>query len=308
VNDEALAAVAQSRNKLESVYPIIAPQNDSIQYFLDKERMLDAAQSIGIPTPRCYGRAVREAADCSDMSFPVIVKPLSGFRFQARFGCKVFVATSRSELKKAIARVEEARIPCQVYDIVPGPDSRVYCHCMYIDANGNLRADITWRKIRQSPPMFGVARVAEVVPNDARMQESTLEFLRQIRFRGIAVAEYKHDPRDGTFRILEINGRSILCNNLLRRAGVDLAGLAWSDYIERCPETARTQHWPGVWINLHADLLYSILRSRKENLALKDFLAPYRRPMIEAVWSARDPKPFLVEWGRTLGKSLRLFG
>jgi predicted ATP-grasp superfamily ATP-dependent carboligase len=158
---------------------------------------------------------------------------------------------------------------------------------------------MTVRKLRQSPPFFGVARAAEIAPNHAEMKEPTIEFLRRIGFRGIAVAEYKLDPRDGTFRFLEINGRSVIYNSLLRKAGVDLAWLAWSDYIGGQPEFARSYHWPGVWINLHADLLYSVLRGRKEGLRPKNFLSPYLRPMIEAVWSIDDSKPFWIEWGRT---------
>jgi D-aspartate ligase len=305
VNDEALAALAHSRQQLESVYSIIAPPNEVIRYLLDKKLMLDAAGSIGIPTPLCYGPAVQATADRSDIRFPVIVKPLMGYRFQECFGCKVFVAANPAELKHAISQVEQAGIPCQVFDIIPGADNRIYCHCVYIDASGDPRADITIRKIRQSPPFFGVSRVAEIAPNGAHMREQTIEFLRRIGFRGIAVAEYKLDPRDDTFRFLEINGRSVIYNSLLRKAGMDLAWLAWSDYIERRPETARIRHWPGVWINLHADLLYSMFQSRNEGLRPKDFLSPYMRPMIEAVWSVHDPKPFLVEWGRTISQSFK---
>lgn len=304
VNDEALAALVQSRQQLESVYPVMAPPNEILPYLLDKKRMLEEAESIGIPTPLCYGPAVRATADRSDISFPVIVKPLAGYRFLERFNCKVFVAASQPELRQAISRVEQAGIPCRVFDIIPGADSQVYCYCVYMDARGNPLAEVAIRKLRQSPPFFGVARVAEIAPHNPQLREPTIEFLRRIGFQGIAVAEYKLDPRDGTFRFLEINGRSVIYNSLFRKAGVDLAWLAWSDYIERRPESARPHHWPGVWVNLHADLLYSILRGHKEGLRSKDFLSPYLRPITEAVWSIHDPKPFWVEWGRTLRQSL----
>jgi D-aspartate ligase len=300
VNDEALAAIACSRQYLESAYPIIAPSNEIIRCLLDKEQMLEVAESTGISLPVCYGPADRKTADRSDLSFPVIVKPLMGHLFQERFGSKLFIAADREALKHAISRVEAAGLSCRVYDVIPGADNRIYCYCVYIDAKGIPRGELTIRKIRQSPPFFGVARVAEVTAANAQLREASLEFLRRIHFRGIAVAEYKHDPRDGTFRFMEINGRSVIYNSLLCRAGVDMARLAWFDYVENDALTVRTQGWPGVWINLHADLLYSTLRGRSESLRLKDFLAPYTRPKIEAVWSIRDPNPFLIEWGRTL--------
>ena len=214
------------------------------------------------------------------------------------------VASNPAELRAAISRVEETGIECRIYDIVPGPDSNIYCHCVYMDASGIPRAALTVRKIRQSPLFFGVSRVAEIAAHNAHLHEASVELLRKIRFQGIAVAEYKLDPRDGTFRFLEVNGRSVIYNSLLRRAGMDVAALAWSDYIECSPETVQTKHWPGVWINLHADLLYSALRGRDEGLHPKDFLTPYLRPKIEAVWSRRDPVPFLMQWSRTLGQGI----
>ncbi len=115
----------------------------------------------------------------------------------------------------------------------------------------------------------------------------------------MAVAEFKLDPRDGRFRFMEVNGRSVIYNGLLRRAGLDLAGLAWSDQVCGQPEPARPNGWPGVWIHLHADVLYSLLYRRYDRVAFADFLAPYRRPKIDAVWSATDPFPFITQWSRT---------
>jgi predicted ATP-grasp superfamily ATP-dependent carboligase len=110
------------------------------------------------------------------------------------------------------------------------------------------------------------------------------------------VAEFKRDPRDGTLRFIEVNGRSVVYNALLRRAGLDLAGLAWDG------KPARTNGWRGVWVNLHADLLYAVLRER---LGPREFLAPYRRPTVEAVWSRSDPRPFTAQWAWTARRATR---
>jgi predicted ATP-grasp superfamily ATP-dependent carboligase len=186
-----------------------------------------------------------------------------------------------------------------VFDLVPGPDDRLYVHCTYVDARGVAQPGMTVRKLRQSPPSFGVARVAEIVDDIPELRDATQALLRQLDFRsGIAAVEFKHDPRDGRFRFIEVNGRSILCNALLHRAGLDLAGLAWSEHATGRRERQQPSSWRGVWVNLHADLLYSAIRN-DERLGFAEFAAPYRRPLVEAVWSARDPWPFLAQWGRS---------
>jgi D-aspartate ligase len=298
-NDGALFALAQFHDRLASGYRVLAPSADVARYFLDKELMLDVARAIGVDTPRCYGPAVQATAALSAADFPVVVKPVVGYRFISRFGCKLFVAHDRTELQRCIARFEDAQTPGQVFDCIPGADCQIYAYCTYIDAHGEPRGGLTVHKLRQGPPLFGVARVAEIVADNPALRDATIEIVRRIGHRGIAVAEFKLDPRDGSLRFIEINGRSVIYNTLLRRAGLDLGGLAWSDQVCGQPESAHPNGWPGVWIHLHADVLYSLLYRRHHRIALTDFLAPYRRPKIDAVWSVTDPLPFIAEWWRT---------
>jgi D-aspartate ligase len=298
-NDEALAALSQHRERLSSVYRVIAPGWEVAHCFLDKRRMLEIAREVGVEAPRCYGPAVAGTAGRPGLRFPVVVKPVEGYRFTARFGTKLLRADDRIALERCIAKVVEADLPCEVFDLVPGGDDRIYAYCVYMGARGEPVAGLAIRKLRQSPPLFGVARVAEIAAEHPELREATIAILRRMGFRGIAAAEFKLDPRDGRMRFLEVNGRSVIYNGLLRRAGLDGTGLAWSDHVEGGVQPFRPEGWPGVWIHLHADLLQSALGRRHHPIALADFLAPYRRPKEWAVWSAADPLPFAAEWGRT---------
>lgn len=296
--DEGLAAIAQHWDRLSSAYRVLSPPWEIARHLLDKDRMLEAAQSVGIDVPVCYGPAVNAAADRSDLCYPVLVKPACTYAFSARFGQKLFIAHDRGELRDAIAQTDAAGISCSLFEFVPGPDSQIYVYCAYIDQRGEPSAGITARKLRQSPPRCGVARAIEIAPDNPALREATVELVRRIGFRGIAVAEFKRDPRDGTFRFIEINGRSVIYNALLRKGGLDLANLAWADSVEGRSEPVRPTGWRGVWINLPADLFYSAVDRRFDPVSLTEFLSPYGRPKIEAVWSTRDPGPALLQWSR----------
>lgn len=298
-NDETLAALALHHDRLSSLYRLIAPPWEVARHLLDKTLMLKSAQSVGADVPIYYGPATEETAAGHDLSFPVVVKPLASYRFSSHFGSKLFVAHDREELRRCIARLAEANIDGQVVDLVPGPDSGIYQYTTYMDAHGEPQGGLAVRKLRQGPPLFGIARVAEIVETPDGLAEATVELARRMGLRGIASAEFKLDSRDGRFRFLELNGRSIVYNSLLRRAGLDLSWLALSDYVTGRPERARPNGWPGVWINLHADVLYSTVYRHSERPSLTDFLTPYRRRKLEAVWSTRDPRPFLALWTRT---------
>jgi len=298
--DEALSVLSRHRERLSADYRVLAPPWDVARHVLDKALLLQAARATGIRAPHYYGVANAATAALPGIRFPVIVKPFVSCEFQARFATKLFVAYDRPELERCVSRVAGAECACGVFDLVPGDDAQIYAYGTYVDTRGEPRAGVTIRKLRQSPPHFGVARVAELTDDQPGLREATIELLRQIGYHGIAVAEFKRDPRTGAFQFLEVNGRSTIYNGLLRRGGVDLSALAWADQVDGEPISAASNGWPGVWVNLHADLLYSALGRRLDPLSFSEFLAPYARPVTHAVWAARDPGPFLALWSRTL--------
>ncbi len=303
-DDAALDAIARHWDWLAARHLIVAPTPEQVPFFLDKEKMLAAARSIGMDLPRLYGVAGVGAPLDPEPRFPLLVKPFTGHHFSTRFGVKMFTAHGPDEFKSSVELAAGAGLRCGVFEFIPGPDSQIYAYCTYIDRRGAAAPGVTIRKLRQSPPLAGVARVAEIVPEPPGLREAVLQLLRKIGFRGMAAAEFKLDPRDGSFKFLEVNGRSVIYNALLRKGGLDLAALAWSDYVEVATPEMRPANWPGIWVNLHADLLYSAFHGRSEGLTLRSFLRPYRRPKIEAVWSPQDPAPFFSQWG---GTALRSF-
>lgn len=304
--DDALVALARHHDTLSTSFRPIAPGEDVVTRLVDKTLLLGAARAAGVEVPHCWGAATPETAARPDLRFPVLVKPVVGYRFFARFGVKLLVARDAAELRDALARVTAAGVPCELFDFVPGGDDRIWTYSTWIDASGEAGPGVTVRKIRQSPQTFGVARVARVVDDVPGLRDATLAVARAIGLRGAVTSEFKHDPRDGRFRFLEVNGRSVIYNALLRRAGLDVAELAWTEHVERRPVRARSDGWRGTWINLHADLLHALLR-RDDRLDVRALLAPYRAPLVDAVWSWRDPAPFAAQWGRTFRQAMRGF-
>jgi hypothetical protein len=48
------------------------------------------------------------------------------------------------------------------------------------------------------------------------------------------------------------------------------------------------------------DLLYALLFRRQEGLRWRDYLGPYLRRKVFAVWAANDPRPAFAEWRHTV--------
>ncbi|HEX6434067.1 MAG TPA: hypothetical protein VFZ87_07480 [Gemmatimonadales bacterium] len=303
-NDYALAALAQYRDFLARWYRVTVPEEEVTRRVLDKAITHRLAREVGVDVPHSYGPASRPTAARLDLVFPLIVKPLQSARFWEVFGKKLIVAQDRAELIAAVDRVEQSSMAAEVLDLVPGSDGRVYSYTAYIDRWGQPAAEFASRKLRKAPRHYGVGRAA-VPAQVPELRERTLALLQRIGWRGLACVEYKLDPRDGRFRLMEINGRCPLSNALPTRCGVNYPLLAWREHVLRETVSAAANGWNGVWTHLHADLLYTAVEDRGPDWSWPEFIRSYTGPWVDAVWSAKDPIPFLAQWAGTLRKAAK---
>lgn len=297
MSDVALELLSRHREALARRYAVAAPEHAVARRLLSKDLTYAAAQEVGVDLPAIHGPADAETAGRADLVFPLLVKPFDSARFRDRFGQKVFVAHGRAELQDAVARLQGAGLAGQIQELVPGLDDEFYNYSVFIDRRGEPVAELGMHKLRKSPPHFGVCRAAEAAELP-ELGRATLALLRHIGWRGMANAEFKRDPRDGRFRLMEVNGRGFLMQGLAWRAGVNYPLLAYRDAVFGKAGTAAWNGWDGVWIDLLSDLYYAAFYRRVEGIGLGAYFASYRRRKAFAVWSLADPGPFLA---RSLG-------
>jgi D-aspartate ligase len=303
-NDDALTALADFREPLCRWYPPTVPESEIVRQVTVKTNTYRLAQEVGVDIPRYYGPATRQTAARRDIAYPVVVKPSESPRFWEHFDKKLLVVRSPLELVTAVDQVEQAGLSADVYDLVPGGDRQFYNYTVYIDRRGEPAAEFTFRKLRKAPAFYGVGRAAQpaAVPE---LREPSLALLRRIGWRGIASLEYKLDPRDGRYRLMEINGRCYLTHGLATRCGVNYPLLVWRECALRQKVSATATSWPGTWLHLHADLLYTAVQERGADWRWREFIGNYLGPWVDAVWSPADPAPFLAQWAGTLRKAGR---
>ena len=131
------------------------------------------------------------------------------------------------------------------------------------------------RKIRQNPPQFGVARVAISQDRIPQLEEFTERILKEADFRGIVHAEFKKDPRDNQFKLLEINGRIQRSNWLATNCGINFPWIAYMDLVEKKQIEVRDYKKDVYWIELYQDILNSVFRHNREDLRFRDYIKPY---------------------------------
>jgi D-aspartate ligase len=303
-NDYALTALARHRELLSRWYRVTVPHQEIVRRVVDKGETYRLAREVGVDVPRSYGPASQMTASREDISYPVVVKPLESALFWETFGKKLIVARDRAELRAAVTQMQLTGTEAEVFDLVPGPDSRFFNYTVYLDRRSQPVAEFSFRKLRKAPPFYGVARAAEVA-DIPELREPTIALLQRMGWQGMASAEYKLDPRDGRYRLMEINGRCFLSHGLPTRCGVNYPLLAWREHALGETVSAQPNGWRGVWLHLHADLLYTAVQERGPDWSWGDFIRSYRGPWVDAVWSPGDPMPFLAQWAGTMRKAVR---
>lgn len=303
-NDQSLTELARNRERLSTRFRTLVPDWEVTRRLIDKSAAMDVARAVGISVPRDFGPALPSTVEQPDLSFPLLVKPDRSHLFQERFGKKLFFVPDRSALAEAVEAVVTEGFDAQLVEYMPGPEKRVVVFSALVGRDGELSKAFCFRKPRHAPPRFGVASMAEPYSCEGLVEPSRA-LLAELGWRGPAGIEYKFDERDGSYRFIEVNGRSVLSNSLARRAGFPFAIGQWGMARDESWEPA-PNGWSGRWFHLHADLLTQMLGRADAKSSWGEFRRSYVGPKIFGVWAARDPRPFAVQWARSLADLVRL--
>ena len=299
-SDETAIAVADRYEQLAESYVIGQNGGSLVATLADKMTMFGLARKYDVPAPATVLPASLEEARLAsrEVTYPVMLKGAMGNRLQARTGRKMVVVESPEKLLEQYALLEDPESPnLMIQELIPGGDDQVYIFNGYFDASSECRAGFTGRKIRQYPVHVGCASLGECcwVPEVA---ELTTRFMKDIGYRGILDIGYRKDPRDGKYKVLDINPRIgqafrlfVAENDLdvCRAMYLDLTG---QPIPESPPREGRR------WMIEDYDLTSTYDYFREGSLGLGEWLRSFRR-LEEAAWfSLRDPVPFLKMAGR----------
>ena len=175
----------------------------------------------------------------------------------------------------------------------------------YIDKNGEAHGVSEVMKIRQYPVDFGIGCLVQSIHNED-VREQGLRFMKGIGYRGIGGVEFKQDPRDGIFKLMELNAR--VCRNvgLSTKAGINLPWLMYQDMIGMPIDEG--SYVDGVrWQEFIMDCrAYQTLRGRKD-ITLKEWLRTSLGTDCHPFFAWNDLRPVLVQTRYGLDVALELF-
>ncbi len=286
-HDGQLNLIAQHLGDLQVLAPF--PAWGILEQVQSKRAQLDHALAAAVDVPQThYPRTAAEARTAAEeIGLPVLVKPEHPVGFKQRFRRQAFRCETLDEVEDGYTRAAE--FGAMVQELIPGGDDTLYTVGSYVARDGRPLGVFSGRKLRQTPPGIGTCRVGEAVwVQDA--VDAALRLLGAFDYFGLSQVEFKRDPRDGKFKLMEINPRLWQWHGLAAACGVDLPRIAYEDLVGETPERVTMNGERKRW---------AITLMPGESPAFQ------RPPYVEAVFARDDPKPAAVHLARVVRSALR---
>jgi predicted ATP-grasp superfamily ATP-dependent carboligase len=201
VDERTMAPVTRRRAELARHAAVPVVDHATYTIARDKRRTLEAARALGVPAPRTWWYASVEEfrARRAEIELPVVLKPriASGSR-----GVR-YVRTADA-LEAAYVALDIRYPQPLVQEWIP-PGGETYGVELLLD-RGEVVADFMHRRLREYPVAGGPSTLRESV-RDKALVDHAARLLGALGWHGVAMVEFKGDPRDGVPKLMEINAK-----------------------------------------------------------------------------------------------------
>lgn len=303
--DAEVIALSKHKEELQHSYLLPLPSFEVIEKLVNKKEFYKLLDQMSVQHPRTYFPEDISELELigRDIGYPYIVKPAHSHLFRKRFRTKCFLINSYQELTRAIEKLRDEKLEVVLQEIVPGKD--IYMFCAFFNNRSEPIAVCGYDKLRQYPPDFGSGSLCKSrwrqVPID-----SAIRVLKGIGYQGMAAPEFKKDPRDGEYKLLEINARTVLQSSLPPRCGVDVEYIAYLDTIGQYGGGTTLPKEGILWMDEISDLLSCIMQLKAGRLRVREIVASLRGEKQYATFAWDDPIPFLVHLSNLSSAALGL--
>jgi predicted ATP-grasp superfamily ATP-dependent carboligase len=291
-NDHAAYAISKHYSMLKHHYKLITPKLSVIDHIYDKVRLIELAKKIDIPVPETYQFQSINENELKKIKYPVLTKGRNGLSFYKKIKKKALVAPNMDILRKQLIFVKTQISIGETFTqgLIPDAGTNKTSSFTGFIVEGDIKTYWMGEKLREHPLSFGTATLARSI-NTPELLNYSRRILRELNYTGICEIEFLKDPRDGTYKLIEINPRTWLWVGLAKSCGINYAKIAY-DYVNGIP-IDYPQNYPTdqYWFNPITYWVYSIKALLCNKLSLFSFVKTMGIKKDNALFVIGDYKP-----------------
>ena len=288
MEDETLGLLSMHHADLSSLTYFPAVTTEKLLLARSKDKILKLAEKNGIPIPKTW--YIDDLSQLDGISgalpYPVVIKPRIG---SGAVG--ISYPETAEELKRKYHLIHQ-RFPFPIIQERIPQEGEGYGASFLMDEQSRVKAAFVHKRLREYPVSGGASTLRESVRRDD-IRDMALTLLKALDWFGVAMVEFKLDPRDGLPKLMEINPRFWGSLALAIESGVNFPHLLY--------RMARGEHFKPVesyqigkrcrWF-LPGDLLHFIYNPNRMRL-LPGFLNFLDANTAHDIFSPDDPMPVL---------------
>jgi D-aspartate ligase len=294
--EELVAALSRNREELSEYFRVPTPEWECVKWAWDKRNTYQLARELDIPTPAThYAESIADLSSLDDFEPPFAIKPAIKEHFFYATKAKAWRADSHAELKTLFEKASRLapQQEIMVQELIPGGGTQQFSYCAFF-RDGKAVGKMVVRRRRQHPLQFGRASTYVETVDVPLLEELSERFLRAIDYYGLVEVEYKLDPRDAKYKLLDVNARTWGYHSLGVRAGVDFSHMLFADQVG-LPVPVSTGRAGVAWARMSTDLPAAAMSMLSGETSFTSYVRSMKNCNVEAVFSGSDPMPGLAE-------------
>ena len=315
-SDDALELIYGHRERIQRHFLLMLNDPEIGKALIAKDRFQALATSRGIPVPPELEWEGAGPGTLAATRGPVLIKPcvkvdwygsqLRERLFPGDSKARVF-ASGEALLHDPVVALFREQLTFQEY--IPGGEDRLWSFHGIADGQGHVLASFIGRKIRTYPPVDGESSFIELA-RDQSLEDLGRYVAARLPLKGVFKMDFKRDPRDGRWYLLEINARFNLWHYLGAHNGVNLMRAAYDFLIDGAQWEPASYSTRRRWLSFGIDFASYRRLAKAGQLSFGRWLASiaFSRNVYNVfAWS--DPAPWLrFQANRVTRKGSRGYG
>ena len=302
-SDDALEFIYTHRERLQRFFLVMLSDAHVGDALIAKDRFQKLAESRGLPVPRALTWSGHGPGSLAGTPGEVLVKPsikvdwhhsqLCQRLFDGDGKARVFESGPKAAAHPVVGLFHD-QLTFQEY--IPGDDRDLWSYHGFADERGNVLASFIGRKVRTFPTSCGESAFIELAHEES-LAELGRDVAKRCPLKGVFKMDFKRDPRDGSWHLLEINARYNLWHYLGAANGINLMRVAYDYLVNGTTPEATSYEQRYRWLSMSLDFkAYREMAARGELGAAAWLKSIVFSRNIFNMFSWSDPGPWLRFW------------
>ncbi len=239
--DNYIKYLVRNQDKLRGTYEFECISEELLMQLSIKESFYEVCTKHGFLFPKTT-TCTYETYEGFDpgMEYPLIVKPSNSVAY---WNCsfphkkKVFIAQDEAEFRLILKSIygSSYKDTLIIQEYIPGADDNMRVMNCYSGRDKKVKMISLGHAILEEHTPFGIGSYAAIITGaqDEELMNQIKNFLEDIGYIGYSNFDIKLDPRDGKYKLFEMNLRQGRSSFFVTAAGCNLAKYLVEDVLEK---------------------------------------------------------------------------